>query len=208
MKPLAERWVVATSNRGKLAEIAALLEGEPLSLVAQSELGIEPAEESAATFVENALLKARHAARAASLPAIADDSGLVVDALGGLPGVRSARFAGANASDEANIERLLAALDGVPDAERGARFHCVIVAMRSADDPAPLIASGTWEGRISTRPAGTGGFGYDPVFFLPELGCTAAELPPGAKNEQSHRAAALRELARLLRAKARGRPGG
>lgn len=194
-----ERWVVATANRGKLAEIEPILEGERLSLVAQSELGIEPAEESAATFVENALLKARHASRAAALPAIADDSGLVVDALGGLPGVRSARFAGAGANDTANVERLLNALEGVPGPQRTARFHCVIVAMRSPDDPAPLIASGTWDGRIAERPAGSGGFGYDPVFFVPERGCTAAELPPGVKNELSHRAAALRELARLLR---------
>jgi len=194
-----ERWVVATANRGKLAEIEAILRDERLSLVAQRELGIEPAEESAMTFVENALLKARHAARAASMPAIADDSGLVVDALGGRPGVRSARFAGDGATDEANVEHLLKALDGVPDAERTARFHCVIVAMRRHDDPAPLIACGTWNGRIAQRPAGSGGFGYDPVFIVPEFGCTAAELPPGVKNERSHRALALRELARLLR---------
>ncbi|MFO7286556.1 MAG: RdgB/HAM1 family non-canonical purine NTP pyrophosphatase [Gammaproteobacteria bacterium] len=194
-----ERWVVATANRGKLAEIQAILAGTGLTLVAQSELGIEPAEESAPTFVENALLKARHAARASSLPAIADDSGLVVDALGGQPGVRSARFAGPDASDEANIERLLSALEGVPEAQRTARFHCVIVAMRSADDPAPVIAAGTWEGKIALHPSGSNGFGYDPVFVIPSLGCTAAELPPGRKNELSHRAGALRELARQLR---------
>jgi XTP/dITP diphosphohydrolase len=200
---IASRWIVATSNRGKLREIEALLAGEPLALIAQSDLGIEPAEETAATFVENALLKARHATRLAGLPAIADDSGLVVDALGGQPGVHSARYAGPGANDRENVARLLDALAGMPDELRGARFHCVIVALRDPADPAPLIASGTWHGRIAEAPAGGGGFGYDPVFFVPERACTAAELPAGVKNEISHRAIALRHLARAFTAPAR-----
>lgn len=192
------RWVVATGNPGKLAEIKALLQGGPITLVAQTELGIEAAEESAGTFVENALTKARHVSRRAGLPALADDSGLIVDALSGRPGVHSARFAGPEADDAANVARLLAELEGVPDERRSARFYCVIVLMRSADDPAPLIATGSWEGQIAHAPAGTVGFGYDPVFLVPRHGCTAAELPPGVKNEISHRAAALKELGRQL----------
>lgn len=193
-----ERWVVATGNQGKLAEIEALLRGLPVRLIAQTELGIEGAEESATTFVENALAKARHVCRHAGLPAIADDSGLCVDALGGRPGVHSARFAGPGAEDAANITRLLTELEGVPNEHRSARFHCVVVLLRSDDDPAPLIATGSWEGRIARAPEGTGGFGYDPVFHVPEQGCTAAQLPPGIKNAISHRAAALAELGRQL----------
>lgn len=197
MKP--GRWVVATGNAGKLIEIQALLRDEGIELVAQSELGIEPAPETGLTFVENALIKARHAARHSGLPAIADDSGLAVDALGGAPGVRSARFAGPEADDARNVARLLEALEGVPEDRRSARFHCVMVAMRSADDPAPLIAVGCWQGRIADAPSGSSGFGYDPVFFDPKLGRTAAELSAAAKNEVSHRGAAIRHLARELR---------
>ncbi|HEX6995790.1 MAG TPA: RdgB/HAM1 family non-canonical purine NTP pyrophosphatase [Gammaproteobacteria bacterium] len=195
---VGRRWVVATGNPGKLAEIRALLADLPLDLVAQRELGVEPAEESAGTFVENALIKARHAARSTGLPAIADDSGLAVDALGGLPGVRSARFAGPTADDRANVARLLDALAGVPPERRTARFHCVVVAMESADDPAPTIATGSWRGRITLRPAGSGGFGYDPVFFVEDRGCTAAELPAAVKNAISHRAVAFRGLVAAL----------
>lgn len=192
------RWVVATGNAGKLAEIRALLADLPLELVTQTELGVPPADESALTFVENALIKARHAARGTGLPVIADDSGLAVDALDGLPGVRSARFAGPGADDRANVERLLAALDGVPPERRGARFHCVAVALDGPDDPAPTIATGSWSGRIALAPAGADGFGYDPVFFVPDRGCTAAELPPEVKNAISHRAAAFRRLLAAL----------
>ncbi|HEX7081203.1 MAG TPA: RdgB/HAM1 family non-canonical purine NTP pyrophosphatase [Gammaproteobacteria bacterium] len=192
------RWVVATGNRGKLAEIRTLLRDADVALVSQDELGIEPAAETAPSFVENALLKARHACERSGLPAIADDSGLCVDALGGAPGVRSARWAGPDADDRANVARLLEALEGVPEGRRGARFHCVVVALASPEDPAPLIATGTWAGRIATAPSGSGGFGYDPVFFDPLRGCTAAELPPERKNEISHRGIALRRLARLL----------
>jgi XTP/dITP diphosphohydrolase len=201
----AERWVVATANAGKLEEIRVLLQGSGLELVPQSRLGIPPAEETAATFVENALLKARHAARAAGLAAIADDSGLVVDALQGGPGIRSARYAGKDSDDARNVEKLLAALSGVPESARTARFYCVVVALSAPDDPAPLIAEGSWAGHIAKRPAGRGGFGYDPVFVDPLLGVTAAELPAMVKNEVSHRAVALRRLARRLRTRYTGR---
>jgi XTP/dITP diphosphohydrolase len=198
----ARRWVLASSNRGKILELTALFAAEGLGdiqAVPQSVLRAHPAEESAATFVENALLKARQAARATGLPAIADDSGLVVAALGGAPGVRSARYAGPQADDRANVAKLLAALKHVGQAERGAEFHCVLVALRAADDPAPIIASGRWPGLIARLPAGSGGFGYDPVFFDPVLGCTAAELDPVVKNRASHRGRAVRALAAALR---------
>lgn len=195
------RWVVATGNPGKLAEIRALLSDLPLDLVAQSELGVAPADEPAPTFVENALLKARHAARSTGLPALADDSGLAVDALGGLPGVRSARFAGPAADDRANVARLLDALDGVPLERRTAHFYCVVVAMDAPDDPTPTIAIGRWTGRIALEPSGTGGFGYDPVFFVPDRGCTAAQLAPEVKNSISHRAHAFRRLVAELGAR-------
>ncbi len=199
MKPYPRGWVVATGNAGKLAEIRALLEGCGLELHAQSELGIESAEEPASSFVENALIKARHAARRSGLPAIADDSGLAVDALDGRPGILSARFAGPGAHDSANVAKLLGALEGLPARARTARFHCAVVALLDADDPAPLVAEGRWDGAIAERPRGTGGFGYDPVFLDPVLGLTAAELPAAVKNEISHRATALRRLAAVLR---------
>ncbi|MBN1238021.1 MAG: RdgB/HAM1 family non-canonical purine NTP pyrophosphatase [Gammaproteobacteria bacterium] len=192
------RWVLATGNRGKLEEIAALLDGRGIELLAQSELGIAAADETAPTFVENALIKARHAARQSGLPSLADDSGLTVDALGGAPGVLSARYAGPDADDRRNVERLLEALRDVPERNRAARFHCVVVALRHPDDPAPVIATGTWPGRIAVAPSGRNGFGYDPVFLVPALGCTAAELAPDAKNAVSHRGAALRALAAQL----------
>jgi XTP/dITP diphosphohydrolase len=192
--------VLATANRGKVAELSALLAaaGLELRVTPQSELGVEALPETGTTFVENALTKARHAARVTGLPAIADDSGLVVTALGPAPGVRSARFAGENANDRANIAKLLAALDA-PSQGRAARFHCVLVALEHADDPAPLIASGSWAGEIARTPQGHGGFGYDPVFFDPALGRTAAELDAAAKNRVSHRGAALRRLIELLK---------
>ena len=197
----ARRWVLATSNRGKAAELAALLAGAGLDveLVTQSELGIASPPEDAATFIENALLKARHAARASGLPALADDYGVLVDALGGVPGVRSARYAGETADDAANNARLLAALAGVPAGPaRAARFVCVVVALAHADDPAPLVAQGEWRGEIALAPAGDGGFGYDPVFFDPRLGATAASLPAEVKNCLSHRGAAMRALVAAL----------
>ena len=200
MTRLPAHWVLATSNRGKVAELTLLLAGAGLALrvTAQSELGVDSPPETAPTFVENALLKARHAARLTGLPAIADDSGLAVAALGGAPGVHSARFAGEHADDRANIAKLLAAL-ATPGLDRSARFHCVLVALEHAEDPAPLLATGSWAGEIAHAPQGEHGFGYDPVFFVPERNCTAAELTAGEKNQVSHRAAALRQLVELVK---------
>ena len=197
---LPAHWVLATGNRSKVAELSALLveAGLALRVTAQSELGVSAAAETAATFVENALLKARHASHVTGLPAIADDSGLVVPALGGAPGVRSARFAGEQADDKANVARLLALLDS-PAQSRSAQFHCVLVALLHPDDAAPAIATGSWTGRIAAAPRGDHGFGYDPVFYDPELRRTAAELEPAEKNRVSHRGAALRALVELLK---------
>jgi XTP/dITP diphosphohydrolase len=190
------RIVVATGNPGKLTEIRAILEEFRVEVIAQGELGVGDVEETGLTFVENALLKARNAAAATGGPAIADDSGLEVDALGGAPGIRSARYAGEPADDAANIDKLLGALEAEED--RAAAFRCVMVFLRHAEDPAPVIAEGVWRGRILTERQGEGGFGYDPVFFDPALGRSAAELAPAEKNRVSHRARALRELARRL----------
>jgi XTP/dITP diphosphohydrolase len=190
----AERWVIATGNAGKLAELRRLLAPHDVSAIAQSDLGIAGPPETGLTFVENALLKARHAARESGLPALADDSGLCVAALDGAPGLHSARFAGADATDARNTARLLERLTDVPEAERRAHFVCVIVALHGPADPDPLIASGRWHGRIAARPRGENGFGYDPIFEIPELGKTAAELDPALKSRLSHRAQALRRL--------------
>lgn len=190
--------VVATGNPGKLREIERLLADLGISVLAQSELGIEGAEETGTSFVENALIKARHAATATGLAAIADDSGLVVDALGGRPGVRSARFAGEHADDDANIDKLLTELADVPDERRAAAFHCAAVFVKPGDAP-PVIAGGHWPGRILRERRGGGGFGYDPVFFDTELGRSAAELSPAEKNARSHRGKALRALVAQLR---------
>ena len=187
------RLVLASGNAGKLVELRELL-GAGFTLHAQSEFGLADAEETGASFVENAILKARHAARATGLPALADDSGLCVDALDGAPGLYSARYAGTHGDSEANIGKLLCELDGVPDAERSARFVCVLALLRHADDPLPLIAQGIWEGRILHARQGRGGFGYDPVFFSPAHGCSAAELPADIKNRDSHRGRALAQL--------------
>ena len=186
--------VLASGNAGKLAELRHLFAGSGHVLHAQSEFGIADAEETGLTFVENALLKARHASAATGLPALADDSGLCVDALGGAPGLYSARYGGVHGDDARNIARLLGALRGVSDAARTARFHCVLALLRSADDPRPLIAEGSWEGRILHEPRGAGGFGYDPVFLDPDHGLSAAELDPAIKNAISHRGRALAAL--------------
>lgn len=190
--------VLASGNRGKLAEMNAILADIGIELVAQRELGIDDADETGTTFIENALLKARHAARLSGLPALGDDSGLCVDALDGAPGLYSARYAGAHGDANANIAKLLAALRDVPDERRGAHFHCTIVLLRSADDPAPLIAEGRWHGRILHAPRGTNGFGYDPVFFDDTRGTGAAELDAATKNRVSHRGLALARLRGLL----------
>jgi XTP/dITP diphosphohydrolase len=192
------RLVLASSSQGKLAEIQPLLAGSGYALVTQGELGVADAVEDGRSFVENALIKARHACTATGLPALADDSGLVVDALGGAPGLLSARYAGTHGDSAANLRKLLAALEGVPEARRGARFVAVIVLLRHADDPLPLLAQGVWEGRVLQSPRGERGFGYDPVFFDPVLGAGAGELDAQVKNRVSHRGQALQQLRRLL----------
>jgi XTP/dITP diphosphohydrolase len=186
--------VLATANAGKQREFAALLAPLGIELLLQSALGIQSVAETGTTFEANALLKARHAAAQAGRPALADDSGLEVDALDGRPGVWSARFAGAGASDADNNAQLLAQLAAVPPERRGARYRCILALVRSADDASPLIASGSWEGRIALRPAGAGGFGYDPLFIPQGYQMTAAELPAAQKNALSHRARALASL--------------
>jgi XTP/dITP diphosphohydrolase len=188
------RVVLATANPGKQREFATLLAPRGFELVLQSDLGIESIAETGNTFEDNALLKARHAAAASGLPALADDSGLEVDALGGRPGVWSARYAGPGATDEQNNACLLAELEGVADDERTARYRCVLALMRSAADTQPILAQGSWEGRIGFEPVGSGGFGYDPYFIPAGLNCTAAELSAARKNALSHRGAALRDL--------------
>ena len=215
--------IVATGNAGKLLEFRALLADLPFDIRSLSELGIASPEETGASFVENALLKARHAAAAAAAApaasavgaglhgaatrgcaAIADDSGLEVEALGGAPGVFSARFAGPGADDAANNAKLRSALAGIPAEQRRARYRCVLAYVAGADDTAPLIAEGMWEGRILDAPRGSGGFGYDPYFWLPDLGATAAQLDPDAKNRLSHRGTAMRAMRDLLAARERG----
>jgi XTP/dITP diphosphohydrolase len=191
--------VLASSNQGKLVELRDLL-GDGFELHAQSEFGVDDVEETGLSFVENAILKARHASRATGLPALGDDSGLCVDALHGAPGLYSARYAGEHGNSEANIDKLLRELDGVDDARRGARFACVLALVRDADDPRPVIAEGTWEGRILRGRRGGNGFGYDPVFFSPAHGCSAAELPAEVKNRDSHRGKALAMLRERLAA--------
>ena len=186
--------VLASGNHGKIAEFGSRFAGSGIELVAQSVFGVRDAEETGLSFVENAILKARHAARATGLPALADDSGLCVDALDGTPGLNSARYAGRHGDSAANIDKLLDALRAVPDAQRGAHFICVLALLRHAGDPAPLIAEGRWHGRILRAPRGERGFGYDPVFFDPQQDCSAAELDPALKNRISHRGRALAAL--------------
>jgi XTP/dITP diphosphohydrolase len=193
--------VLASNNAGKVREFNALLKGIDFEVVPQSQFGVPEAEETGLTFVENAILKARNAANHSRCPAIADDSGLEVDALDGAPGIYSARYAGPGAGDVANLEKLLAMLADVPEQKRNARFQCVLVYMRHALDPTPLICQGTWEGRILTSPRGTNGFGYDPVFFVPTHNCSSAELSPDTKNSLSHRGQALQKLLAALRAR-------
>lgn len=191
--------VIATGNAGKLAELRTLLAPAGITVRSQAEFAVPGIEEDAVSFVENAILKARHASALSGLPALADDSGLVVDALDGAPGVRSARYAGEDASDEANNRKLLRALDQVPTAARSARFHCVLALLRHPTDPVPLICHGSWEGSIARRCSGTNGFGYDPLFIPAGESCTAAEMPVATKNHLSHRARALQALLAAFR---------
>jgi XTP/dITP diphosphohydrolase len=186
--------VLASGNSGKLREFSQLLAPLGFSLTPQSEFDVPEAAETGLSFVENAIIKARHAAKITGLPALADDSGLEVDALHGAPGIYSSRFAGSDASDEENIEALLNALQDVPDGERSGRFQCVLVFMRHAEDPTPLICQGTWQGQILLEAAGDGGFGYDPIFFVPETDCSAAELSDQQKHAISHRGQAMRRF--------------
>lgn len=193
------RIVLATGNLGKVKEIQQILGVQAVEILPQSHFAVPSAEETGLTFVENALIKARHAALHTGLPAIADDSGLEVDALNGAPGIYSSRFAGEDATDQQNLEKLLQALSDVPDQERTARFQCVMVFLRHAADPTPVICQGTWEGSIMRTPKGNNGFGYDPVFWVPEQNKASAELEPAVKNRLSHRGQALRLLAQTLR---------
>lgn len=189
--------MLASRNAGKLAEFRTLLAAQRVTLLSLRELGIDSPPETGLSFVENALLKARHAAAESGLPAIADDSGLCVHALDGAPGLRSARYAGADASDARNVARVLQQLHGVPPQRRQAHFVCVIAVLQAATDPDPIIATGRWQGYIAPAPRGSGGFGYDPIFEIPALGKTAAELSPTQKSQLSHRAQATRMLLRI-----------
>ena len=191
--------VLASGNSGKIKEIQAILADH--SIVPQSAFNVVDVEETGSTFVENAILKARNAALHCELPAIADDSGLVVDTLNGAPGVISARYAGIGASDQDNLDKLLRELEGVPEELRTARFICVMVFMEHANDPCPVIAQGVWEGRILDHAVGENGFGYDPVFWVPEQNCASAELPAEVKNSLSHRGKALKSLTALIKAR-------
>ena len=190
--------VLATGNKGKVNELADLLANLNITIKPQSEFNVSDVAETGTTFVENAIIKARHAAKVTGLPAIADDSGLAVDALNGAPGVYSARYAGANASDDDNTHKLLTTLADTPEAQRGAQFHCVLVYMRHENDPTPIICHGIWHGTITDEKKGDQGFGYDPVFWQQDLQMTSAQLPRELKNKLSHRGKALAQLVPLL----------
>jgi XTP/dITP diphosphohydrolase len=191
---MTQKIVLASGNKGKLREFQELLANRGYEVLPQSDFAVTEAEETGTTFVENAIIKARHACRATGLPAIADDSGIEVDALNGRPGVYSARYSGANANDISNNAKLLQELNGVPEAQRSARYHAVLAYMRHADDPIPILCHGVWEGVILTEPRGEGGFGYDPLFFVPSHNCASAELDKAEKNRISHRGKAMQEL--------------
>ncbi|MGI9301385.1 MAG: XTP/dITP diphosphatase [Gammaproteobacteria bacterium] len=192
------RIVLASGNHGKVRELEALLMGSGHEISPQSEFDIGEVEETGLTFIENAILKARHASRHTGLPAIADDSGLEVDALNGAPGIMSARYAGTHGADEDNNRKLLTELAKTANDERTARFQCAVVFMRHATDAMPLVCTGTWEGRILQEPRGANGFGYDPLFYVPSHDCTSAQLAPDVKNRLSHRAQALMKLKKRL----------
>ncbi|CAH0538506.1 XTP/dITP diphosphatase [Vibrio marisflavi] len=194
--------VLATGNQGKVREMANLLSEFGFDVRAQNEFNVSEVAETGTTFIENAIIKARHAAMETGLPAIADDSGLEVDFLKGAPGIYSARYAGEGASDQDNLNKLLEALRDVPEEQRTARFHCVLVFMRHKDDPTPIVCHGSWEGKILTEAHGENGFGYDPIFYVPETKCASAELKPEQKKQLSHRGKALKKLFAALSEKA------
>lgn len=198
---LMQKIVLASSNKGKSAEIKSLLRNLPIELIPQTALNIPDIEETGLTFVENAILKARNATRLSGLPALADDSGLAVDCLNGAPGVFSARYAGAGATDADLIAKLLKEMSKVDASNRSARYHCVMVLLTYPADPAPLICHGVWDGEILHSGRGRQGFGYDPVFYVPTRDCSAAELDPQEKNQISHRAQAMRQLIQILQSK-------
>lgn len=191
---MSQTLVIASGNTGKLAEFQGLLQDLQITVRPQSEFAVSDADETGLTFIENAILKARHAAAITGLPALADDSGLEVDHLHGAPGIYSARYSGTHGDNPGHIAKVLHELHGVPDSERTARFVCVLALLRHANDPRPLICQGVWEGRILTAPQGDGGFGYDPIFYVPDHQCSAAELPKALKNQLSHRGQATQQL--------------
>lgn len=197
---MIQKIVLASGNAGKLREFQQLLSGCGFEVVPQSDFNVSNAEETGTTFVENAIIKARHACKATGLPAIADDSGIEVDALNGRPGVYSARYSGESATDESNNQKLLQELTGVPTEKRTARYYAVLAYMRHADDPTPILCHGTWEGVILTEARGEGGFGYDPLFFVPTHNCASAELDKAEKNRISHRGKAMQELLQKISA--------
>lgn len=195
-----QKIVLASNNKGKVREFGEMLSILNMEVVPQATFNIEDADETGLTFVENAIIKARHASAIAGIPAIADDSGLEVDFLNGAPGIYSARYSGEGATDEKNLHKLLDALKDVPEEKRTARFQCLLVYMRHAEDPTPIICQGTWEGMIMTEPQGENGFGYDPVFYVPSHNCSSAQLAADEKNKLSHRGQALKKLLTALKA--------
>lgn len=193
-----DKMILASSNAGKLKEFKQLFASKNVQVLPQAHFKIDDAEETGLTFIENAIIKARHAAKCSGLPAIADDSGIEVDALRGKPGIYSARFSGPNATDASNNEKLLQLLKNTPDENRTARFHCVLALMRHSEDPTPIIAHGIWEGKILHEPQGENGFGYDPLFFATKQRQVSATLPADIKNQVSHRAQAMAKLSQIL----------
>jgi len=195
---MSKKIVLATGNKGKVKEMANLLSDFGFDVLPQSEFNVSEVEETGTTFIENAIIKARHAAKETGLPAIADDSGLEVDSLLGAPGIYSARYSGEGATDQKNLNKLLEAMKTIPEEKRTARFHCVLVLMKHEGDPTPIVCHGKWEGKILTKPSGQNGFGYDPIFWVPETNCASAELDATQKKQLSHRGKALTQLFSIL----------